>query len=108
MTGKAVLGASLGLVVGVIGGAFIGAELEDRRHCDDQCGLLGAIAGAAIGPTIGVPLGLHLADANDRVLESLAISAVLGAVGAAVVEDRPEITLAVPPVRLLIALIAKR
>ena len=108
VTGKAVLGASLGLVVGFVGGAVLGAALEDDVGCDDQCGLAGAIAGAAVGPTIGVPLGLYLADANPHVLESLGISAVLGVVAAASVEDRPEITLAVPGVRLLIALIAKR
>ena len=108
VTGHAVLGASLGLVIGVVGGAFAGAALEDRDRCSDQCGLLGGIAGAAIGPTLAIPVGLHLADANRHVIESLAVSAVLGAVGVAVLEDRPAVILAVPPARLLIALIARR
>ena len=108
VTGKAVLGASLGLVIGVVGGAFAGAALEDRDHCSDQCGLLGGIGGAAIGPTLTIPVGLHLADANRHVVESLAISAALGAVGVAVLEDRPAVVLAVPAARLVIALFAKR
>jgi hypothetical protein len=110
VTGGAVLGATLGLVIGVVGGAVAGATIETSTdgHCSEQCGFLGAFAGAAIGPTFGVPLGLHLADANSHVLESLAISAGLGAIGVATLEDRPVVVLVVPAVRLLIALVAKR
>ncbi len=109
VTGNAVLGASLGLVIGVVGGAFAGAALEGGS-CSDQCGLFGAITGAAIGPTLAVPVGLQLAGANRHVVESLGISAVVAAVGMAVLpaDNQTASVLAIPSARLLIALIAKR
>jgi hypothetical protein len=109
VTGNAVLGASLGLVIGVVGGAFAGAALEGGS-CSDQCGLFGAINGAAVGPTLAVPVGLHLAGANRHVVESLAISALVAAVGMAAlpVDNQTASVLAIPCARLLIALIAKR
>lgn len=111
VTGKAVLGGTLGLVIGVVGGAAAGAAIESGVGCsstNEQCGLLGLFAGAAIGPIFGVPAGLHLADANPHLLESLAISALVGAAGVAALSDRPVMVLVVPPARLLIALLAKR
>lgn len=109
VTGKAMLGASLGLVIGVVGGAVAGATLEGG-NCSDQCGLFGAIAGAAIGPTLAVPVGLHLAGANRHVVESVGISAVVAAVGMALlpVENQTASVLVIPSARLLVALIAKR
>lgn len=109
LTGNAVLSVSLGLVIGVVGGAITGAAMEGGS-CSDQCGLGGAIAGAAIGPTLAVPVGLHLAGANRHVLQSLGISAAVGIVGLAISsEDEQTATiLIVPSTRLLIALLAKR
>jgi hypothetical protein len=110
VTGNHVLGASLGLLIGVAGGAVAGAAIESRGGCSDQCGLGGAISGAAIGPTLAVPVGLHLAGGNRHVVESLAISAVVGVAGLAVLEDENQTAaiLIVPSARLLIALLAKR
>jgi hypothetical protein len=109
ITGGAVLGASLGLLIGVAGGAVAGAAMEGGS-CSDQCGLAGAVAGAAIGPTLGVPLGLHFGGANRRVGRSLAISALVGTAGLAVLdwEDPTAVILLVPATRLLIALLAKQ
>jgi hypothetical protein len=54
---------SLGAVVGFIGGAYLGSQLEPSCDCDDP-GLAGALIGSLAGPAIVTPLFAHLA--NER------------------------------------------
>lgn len=54
----------LGAGVGVLGGGFVGARLEQAAvgRCYDYCGLAGFVVGATLGTTIAVPVTVHAAN----------------------------------------------
>lgn len=54
----------LGAGVGVLGGGFVGARVEQAavRRCYDYCGLAGFVVGATLGTTIAVPVTVHAAN----------------------------------------------
>jgi hypothetical protein len=54
----------LGAGVGVIGGGFVGARVEQATvgRCYDYCGLAGFVLGATVGSTIAVPVTVHAAN----------------------------------------------
>lgn len=82
----ALLGAGLlGAVVGFVGGALAGYQIERRFFpcsCDDP-GLIGLIAGGIAGPVVAIPVSVHLANGRrGSFTRSLGVSALVAAVSA--------------------------
>lgn len=83
-TGALVGAGFLGAVVGFVGGAVLGYQLERRYFpcsCDDP-GLVGLIVGSAMGSAVAIPIAVHVANGKRGSLgRSLGASALIGSVG---------------------------
>lgn len=78
------LAGTAGTVFGIIGGVYLGAQVNPCTGCEDP-GLLGALSGYFFGPALLTPLAVHSAngsrgDIEDAYLSSFGI-AVIGIVG---------------------------
>jgi hypothetical protein len=102
-------GGVAGGVVGVFGGAWIGASMAEHG-CED-CGIAEAIYGGIAGGSALLPLGVHLANGRrGRYGPSLLASLAIGAAGFALASatDEWRIMLGVPIAQIVSSIAIER
>lgn len=99
-------GAGAGLV-GIVGGAYIGASLEQCGPDEWFCGLAGGIIGGVAGSTIMIPLGVHLASRrHSSFAAKLGASALVFGASALLAYPTQGVSILVMPLGQLIATVA--
>ncbi|MGH7637611.1 MAG: hypothetical protein ACREOK_08155 [Gemmatimonadaceae bacterium] len=99
-------GAGAGLV-GIVGGAYVGASLEQCGPDEWFCGLAGGIIGGAVGSTIMIPVGVHLASRrHSSFAAKLGVSAAVMGVTALLAYPTSGVSILVMPLGQLIATVS--
>jgi hypothetical protein len=97
-------------VVGMYGGAFAGASIEEKWapcSCDDS-GLEGLLWGALVGPALTIPLSVHLTNrGRGSFFATLGSSVAAGVAGVAIGATRGDGSLfVIAPIAELVTAVA--